>query len=451
MHPDYGVDGRATKTDSGRNLGDFSTAIRLSSRSSRLAIGLALFAAAVVLPLFRQTGSRSWQTIWAEDGFVYFEQARRNGGLAVLLRGYDGYVQLPPRLLAVPSTYIPIHHLSTYLALSATFVGALLAWFTYHFSNGWVDSRPVRLALASLVVLMPVLGVENTANITNTIWVFVAVAPWALVSSAEGRLDVAVRGTVAFLAATSTGLVFLFLPLALGFALLRRTRATWIVTAIFSAGLVVQGGVVMHTKYIPSITSEALLVLKRSIPNITHATGEHVFVPFLLGTKGTSTPWLTSHDLLIIASVICFALIFGVLLVGVDHGRQVLAVVFVLYALVIFITPAWSRQQAPPRYSVIPVVLLASAVAVLAAPPVRLRSAWISRVARPLFVVQVAVVTVLGFSVTNLRSESPQWSASVSRTYTTECITASPNKLVQVQTDFYGFFWPVTLPCRDLA
>ena len=219
----------------------------------------------------------------------------------------------------------------------------------------------MRLALASLVVLMPVLGVENTANITNTIWVCVAVAPWALVSLAEGRLDVAVS-TVAFLAATSTGLVFLFLPLALGFALLRRTPATSIVTAMFGAGLAVQGGVVMHTEYIPSITSEALLVLKRSIPNIIHATGEHVFVPFLIGTKGTSTPWLTSHDLLIIASVICFALIFGVLLVGVDHGRQVLAVVFVLYALVIFVTPAWSRQQAPPRYSVIPLVLLASAV-----------------------------------------------------------------------------------------
>ena len=57
-------------------------------------------------------------------------------------------------------------------------------------SAEWIPSRPVRLALASLVVLMPVLGIENTANITNVIWLFAAVAPWALVSLSERPRDV---------------------------------------------------------------------------------------------------------------------------------------------------------------------------------------------------------------------------------------------------------------------
>ena len=59
---------------------------------------------------------------------------------------------------------------------------------------------------------MPVLGIENTANITNVIWVFAAVAPWALVSLSERPRDTIARSFVALLAATSTSLCFLFLP-----------------------------------------------------------------------------------------------------------------------------------------------------------------------------------------------------------------------------------------------
>ena len=127
-----------------------------------------------MLPLFRQAGVPSWRTIWAEDGFEYFQQAHDYGGLAVLLRGYSGYLQLPPRLLAIPATWVPINDLAIYFAVAGCVVSALLAWFTYWACKGWVRSWPVRAALASLVVLMPALGTKNTANVVNTVWVFAA-------------------------------------------------------------------------------------------------------------------------------------------------------------------------------------------------------------------------------------------------------------------------------------
>ena len=104
--------------------------------------GSLLVSAAVVVPLLRQTGARSWQTIWAEDGFEYFQQAHQHGGFAVLFRGYGGYLQLPPRLLAAGSTYIPIRDLSIYLALSGAMVGALLGWFLYCMSTEWIPRDP---------------------------------------------------------------------------------------------------------------------------------------------------------------------------------------------------------------------------------------------------------------------------------------------------------------------
>ncbi len=123
-----------------------------------------------------------------------------------------------------------------------------------------------------------------------------------------------------------------------------------------------------------------------------------------------------------------------------------LAVVFVSYAVICFVVPTWSRQEAPSRYSVIPVMMLADAVAVLVADTGRRRNPWVTRIAPPLFVAQILLLTVIGFSVTSYRSEDPQWSKSVTSTSQTRCDGASPNKLVEVQTDQLNY-WPVTLPC----
>ena len=367
----------------------------------------------------------------------------------MLFRGYGGYLQLPPRLLASVSALLPIHDVSIYLALSATFVGALLAWFTFHVTEGWIPSSAVRLAVASLVVVMPALGVESTANITNTIWIFAAVAPWALVSLSERPLDIVVRSVVGFLAGTSTSVCFLFIPLAVGFVLIRRTRAAGIAAAAFGVGLIVQLAVVLHTKDVVSYIPKGFLQVQRSLTGITSVTGDRVFATFLIGTKGTSASWLNQHQLLAIGSIVCVILILLLLLVGATRRNQVLAVVFVSYAVICFVVPTWSRQEAPSRYSVIPVMMLASAVAVLVADTGRRRNPWVTRIAPPLFVAQILLLTVIGFSVTSYRSADPQWSKSVTATSQTKCDGASPNRLVEVRTDALNY-WPVTLPCRDL-
>lgn len=425
--------------------GDVTTRDSTYPRALAIIVGGLLLAAAAILPLFRQTGARSWNTIWAEDGFVYFQQARRQGGLAVLFHGYNGYLQLPPRILAVFATFVPIHDLSVYLALAATVVGALLAWFTYQTTEQWIGSRLVRLALASMVALMPALGVELTANITNIIWVFVAVAPWALVSLAERPWDVAIRGVVAVLAAASSSLSFLLLPLALGWLLIRRTRAAVEVAAAFCAGLVVQGLVSLYTTSNGANLPSSFHSVDRTVGAISNDTGLDVFSTYVFGAHG-----LTGHHLLAITGTLLTVAILAVLLIGAGRTHQLLAVVFVAYAAIMFVAPAWNRQTASYRYSVIPVMLLASAVALLVADPTRTRGQLIARVGRWLFVAQIVVVTVIGFSGTDYRSESPNWSGSVTYTSHVTCHGVSPNRLVEVRTDVYNF-WPVTLPCRYVS
>ena len=318
-------------------------------RAVTVVLGGVLFLGAALIPLLRQSGTRSWWTIWSEDGFEYFEQAHKYGGLSVLFRGYGGYLQLPPRLLAVMAAHVPVHALSVYLAVSATSVNALLALFLYDISREWIPSRSIRLALSSMVVLMPALGTQNTADITNTIWVFFAVAPWALVSLAERPLAVASRSIVAFLAATATSLSVFFAPLAVVFVLVRKTRAARTVAAVFFGGLVVQGLVIAHTRDTADAIPNGFLSFHRSIAAIAESTGLNVFGMFLVGTRGTGSSWLANHYVLAVAATILFVVVLVVLLRGATRSRKLLAITFTCYAPVIYAAPVWNRQQEASR------------------------------------------------------------------------------------------------------
>ncbi len=426
-------------------------------RPATVAVGVLLLAAATILPLFRQTGARSWQTIWAEDGSIYFQQAKQSGGVAVLLRSYRGYEQLPPRLLAVFSTAVPLHQVAIYLAISSSLVAALLAWFLYHHSAGWITSRPVRLALAALLVLMPALAAENTANITNTIWAFAAVTPWALISLRDRRRDIVVRSVVVFLAATATSLCLLFIPLAIGYALIRRAGATWVVASAFLGGLLVQVAVILDSHY----QSSALGHATDSV--LVQAMAVRVFAIFLIGTRGQHISFGSGGErVLIVAAVIC-VVVLAVLFLGAGRKSQVLGIVFIAYAVVTFAFPSWYRNAAgtgvftsPFRFSVIPVMMLGSAVAVLVAPADSSRDRKIARIGRPVFAVYILLLIATGFSVTNTRSSGPTWSASVTQTYRSECLGAEPDKSVAIPTEKPSWLssspqFPVTLPCRDLS
>jgi hypothetical protein len=414
-----------------------------------LAVGSALFAAAVVLPLLRQSGVHSWDTIWQEDGFEYFQQARRQGGLAVLFHGYQGYLQLPPRIFGALSAHVPIHHLALFMALASAVFGAAVALFIYYVSTPWIGSWPVRAALASLVVLMPILVAENTANVTNSIWIVAAALPWALVSRRERGVDVALCGAVAFLGATSTSLCFAFLPLAIGYAAWRRTPATIVVSASFTVGLIVQGLVDLHSKgprqFIPGLSVD----IPRSASSLADVFGYRVVGTYLFGDRGTYSAWLVDHGLLAVVSTVVFVAILVVLLPGVDRTTQTLSLVFVGYAVVFFVVPVWVRQVANPRYCVVPIFLLASSLAVLIAPATQTGRGFVRQIGRPVFVAQIVLVTCFGFSAANYRSLGPDWSSSVNAAQVT-CASASPNKIVAIRVDA-GNLAPIRLPCRDLS
>lgn len=465
----------ARQADSWPDL-DVAPARRTGLAPALLALGLVALIAAVVLPLLRQEGARSWATIWAEDGAVYFQQARDDGGFDTVLRGYAGYLQLPPRVLGALSLLVPIRSLALYFALAAGLVNAALAWFTYWASAGWVKGRPVRLTLSGLVVLMPALGLENTATITNTIWTFAMVAPWALVSLREKPVDAAIRAFVAFLAATATVISAVFIPLALGHLYFRRTRASATVTAAYFAGLALQGAVVVST------TDEATaLPALREPARLAELLGTRLFAEYLLGGRAIAALWPDHATLVASAPAVAVAVGLGLLAWHVRHRRRVvLAGALALLAVVAYALTVWSRgtnavllteadvralfpSATPPvedldrvyvaaqlRYSVVPVHLLASAAAVLVSGVVAGSRRRAAQVVRGIFVAHVVVLVVAGFAVTTGRSASPTWTDGVDEAFDERCSGVGTGASVLIQTSQLGSF-PVELTCRELS
>jgi hypothetical protein len=423
-------------------------------------IGAPLLVAAVVLPLLRQSGAHSWDTIWAEDGAIYANQALDHGAVSVLLRGYAGYLQLPPRLLALLVPAVPLRQLALYAAVAASIVNALLAWFVYRQSRGWITSPLLRVVLASSIVIGPAMLGENTTNITNTIWTFAAVAPWALGSLQDRPASIVARSSVAFLAATSTALSFIYLPLALLIVLTRRTRSSLIVTASFGAGLLLQGLVLLHT-------ARSTAPFPNEVVFLVRAVGVRVFWYLLVGPTTTgsmrSSPTLT----LALVSIVIVIALFVAASIGASRRARVAAALLFVTAVTIFAVPVWGRgtfflQIAGPlsttqfdeRFSVIPIFLLLSGAMILLDDPFRRPRGWV-RIARIALVAQILLLTALNFYgstgrsyvIMKVHAPYPRWTHLVDAAWE-KCDGERSDRVVQIPA---SFAFPVSVTCDELA
>jgi hypothetical protein len=436
------------------------------SSKGRCALGLALLIAAVVLPLLRQRGTPTWDTLWSEDGSIFVYQAIWHGSLHSLGQGYNGYLQFAPRLMAMPTPYFPVRYLAIYASVVPGVAGALLSWFVYHFTKGWVVSRLMRLALASLVVVMPALGLETTGTLTNSIWLFLTVLPWALISLQESRRAVVLRSIVAFLGVTASALGFLFAPLAIGWLVYRRTRAALVVMVAYGFGALVQGVV--------TLISPAAF---QAFPVVDHARelrddiGARVFGIAALGTRWEADLWQANWRLVVIGGPLLVLVLLAVVAPGAGRRAQAMAATLVATALVMFVVPVWGRgtnmgmveaardSQGSTRFSVVPVMLLASAFAILISSPDAVPGRLATRVGQPVFLAQVLLVGLSSFSLAPGRGLDPGWVGRVDAVVARDC-RGRPGSTTAVVPNFTvkipilplppGGYAPLKVRCSNL-
>ena len=152
---------------------------------------LTLFAATFLILVLRRPEAILEPRFWAEDRTVFYRGALAPGGIESLLSPYAGYLLLVPRLIALPTAFIPETIAPLALNLAALAVTAGVATYLASARLQSVLPDPRHRALVALVfVLLPGYG-EVLGTVTNLQWVLaiwlIAVALTAPPPSHAGR------------------------------------------------------------------------------------------------------------------------------------------------------------------------------------------------------------------------------------------------------------------------
>jgi hypothetical protein len=167
--------------------------------------------------------------------------------------------------------------------------------------------------------------------------------------------------------------------------------------------------------------------------------------------------------------------------IGAHRRAQIVAGMFSLLAVVFFAIPAWGRGTVflgigpssivkgyqdtwqESRFSVVAVMLLTSAVAILIAPTGSSsveRRRVIQRISLPAFVVWSLIIMAVSFPQTTVRGSDTSWTGRVDRVLSSECLGRPGSTIVSVPNLVYlgplfpqklssGYF-PLVVRCSNL-
>jgi hypothetical protein len=413
---------------------------------SRTTAGYLLgFAASLAFLLVIPAGRARLDHLWAEDGARFALDAVTLPAFPNLVRPYGGYLHTLPRLVAELVALLPLEWAAAGFAVAAAVLRVVVALISFAASGAYLRSTPLRVALAALVVVLPAGNSEPLNNMTNLHWFLLYGVFWALLWRDAPRVPVAL---FVFLAAVSSPLVFVLVPVALlRFALPRKE-----VPIAFAGGALAQGVAMLIAERTP-YSHDAVDPVQVALASLMR-----VAVVAFTGSEQVADFYPEYGNLPLVAALVLAAVpIAAGLRWGGRAGRSavLLGMACSVVVIVVSLTANWAvilQVQHPEvvmagqRYSIAPCLFLFAAIAVgLDAVPAR---RW-QRVA----VVAVGSVTALVLVASvGLHLREPRavltgvtWGESVARARA-ECAAGGQVARLEHQPATWFFH----LPCRYL-
>jgi hypothetical protein len=381
----------------------------VARRKEPLIVGV-VFVVSIAAQLLRQTGERSWRTVWAEDGRVFY------GGthdLSDLLSPHAGYMQLPGRTLGLIAQLVPIGDLSLFYAFAGATVTSLCALAVWYFSEELIGSVWLRAVLALQLVLLPTLLLEQLANGVNTLWAVLFAGWWALLYLPRRRAQVVAPAAVVAVAAMSSALAFAFVPVAAVLAW-RRAGLYRIVAVAFAAGCVVQAAVALGA-------SDDTVRGAGHLGDLPGVFSTRVLASMLVGEQWVDDGWQALGWGLGVLAAVIFVVVLVVVLRRSRGEAAALGVVSIVYGAGLYCLAVWGRgtvmMRIPDtynsignRWSSLAIWFITSGVVLcIAGNPRAVFIRWATIATVGWFV----VVSVAGFRGSNPRSPGPDWQPSV--------------------------------------
>ena len=417
-------------------------------RAARWSIAAAAVLLVAAAQPLRQRGVHAWNTVWAEDGAVFFQGTRSLGSI---FHTYSGYLELVPRLLGWIVNRVPIDQASRAMTVAAAIATALCGLAVYAFSGSLVRSQWLRVLLGVSVAVLPAALYENLNSITNVIWPLLFANFWALLATPSIRRRAVLAATVCVFSALSSVLALFYLPVAALLAWKRRDRESRIVFAAFFAAAAIQGLFVLTAR-------------DQSPKGTTHAADLlPIYSVRVLGSGFLGEDWLGrawDHIGFGVGALAAGATVIGVglLLWRTPGARRCLGALAIGQSLLTYVLAVALRGSdgfkvlpdnfvpTGARFATLALWLLLSGVAILltgCVVPEVLR-----RVCIGLLVVWFAVLAVHDFRGVNSRSDGPSWAAGVAAARAA-CRRAPPGKVVEIPISPTGL--TVRLNCRRTA
>ena len=338
------------------------------ARWAFLLVQVAVVALGALVMLARMGGRPAWDSVYAEDPGIYLPQALAHP--LHLLQAYGGYLQLVPRVIGQAAALLPIRDASIAFAVGGALVASACGLFAYHASAGQVSSRWLRALVGLSVVLLPVAQLEIADNGVNSIWYLLAALFWAALWRPRTRAGASVAAVVAFAAAASSSLGFVFAPLFAARAIVvPRRLSEHAATAGWALGCLLQILIIV-TSHVSRLTphNPVNAVLYYAHEVLLPAFGWHLswHLRHLLGLAGATA--LTGGFIVVVLALI---------LATQDRRCRVFVVTAVATGLVFTAVTsafAWGGPGQPvritvehgARYSTVPILLLDAALIVAA-------------------------------------------------------------------------------------
>ena len=281
------------------------------------------FVAAMAYPLVLPLGRVHFNRIWAEDGPIFLGDAQTSHFPGVLLKPYNGYLHVLPRLIAEVVSVLPVGWWAAAICLAAAGVRAAFAVAVFIASAGHCRTRAVRLLLASAIVVLPVGNLETINNISNLHWYIPIAAFWLLLSRPLSRPGNAFVAVALFVLVLSSPLSLLLVPLALMRFVLERRRDAWPAIAVLAATAMQAVAVANETRTrFPVDLPQAVATAEARVSLVTF-TGPELAIHARNWALGLTT-FLTSWPGLL-ATIVALAITARAFVLGRDSRRVVTA------------------------------------------------------------------------------------------------------------------------------
>lgn len=376
---------------------------------------IAFLILASALQLLRLDPEEALDTLWAEDGQVFLPTAMKEGLIENLTGTYAEYLGVVPRLIAELGDLVPISDAAVAMALAATLtisLSGLVVWFA---SAAHIRSPFLRGLLVALTVLSPVASLEAVVSGTYAPWYMTFAVFWLLLWRPKATWSACLGGAFILLTGLSIPTIFFFVPLAVLRAIAIRDERDAILAGAFGLALAIQLPV--------TALSDEHLVDAVWTEVIWTVLMQRVVDGSVLGLELGGDAWSSWGWPFLIGLTAAVALYLAVLAYRASSGR-LLAAIAVVTSVGMFAISMYQRAATGPmqwyegmsnglggRYSIVPSLLLVSAVLVLLDDRVRSRSrAWLGAAVATGAVLLLALVTSFD---TGAPRTGPSWRNAV--------------------------------------